>query len=84
MANKNEFLFLSSIVCLTGANIYLWLSTVNGGHAPRSGKIMGLIIMLAIGAIFSDKFSRNQFAPAFIRAGSLIGMTVLFFILYNR
>ena len=81
--DKSRLSLFVYVVLLTGANIYLWLSTVNGGSAPRSGKIMGLIIMLAIGAIFSDKFSNNPYAPSLIRAGSLIGMTVMFFVLYN-
>lgn len=82
--DKETFVLYVFVVLLTAANVYLWLGIVQGGSAPRSGKVMGLIIMLAIGAIFADKFSRNQFAPAFIRAGSLIGMTLMFFILYNR
>ncbi len=80
--SKQSLLLLTYVVLITTANIYLWMDTVDGS-APRSGKIIGLIIMLAIGAIFSDKFSNNPYAPTFIKAGSLIGMTVLFFILYN-
>lgn len=82
--NKGTLGLYAYVVLVSCANIYLWLGVVGSGPAPRSGKIVGLIIMLAIAAIFSDKFSRNQFAPTFIRAGSLIGMTVLFFILLNR
>ncbi len=80
--DKDTFGLYVYVFGVTCANIYLWLDTVDGS-APRSGKIIGLIIMLAIGAIFSDKFSNNPYAPTFIKAGSLIGMTVLFFILYN-
>ncbi len=82
--NKKTWLLISYVLLVTVGNIYLWLGIVHGGSAPRSGRIMGLIIMLAIGAVFSDKFSRNQFAPTFIRAGSLVGMTGLLFILYTR
>ncbi len=82
--SKETFSLYAYVVLVTCANLYLWLGAVGGGPAPRSGKIVGLIIVLAITATFSDKFSRNQYAPTFIRAGSLLGMTVLFFILYNR
>ncbi|TDR14654.1 hypothetical protein [Marinicella litoralis] len=82
--DKETFGLYAYVFLVTVANIYLWLGVVQGGSAPRSGKVVGLIVLLAIGAIFSDKFSRNQFAPTFIRAGSLIGMTLMFFMLYNR
>ena len=82
--DKETFGLYAYVFLVTVANINLWLGVVQGGSAPRSGKVVGLIVLLAIGAIFSDKFSRNQFAPTFIRAGSLIGMTLMFFMLYNR
>jgi|GEM_PF-3235113 len=82
--DKQTFGLYVFVVSVTAANVYLWLGAVQGGPAPRSGRIMGLIIMLGIGALFSEKFSRNQFAPAFIRAGCLIGLTLMFFMLYNR
>ena len=82
--SKETFSLYVYVVLVTVANIYLWQGVVGGGSAPRSGKIVGLIIMLAVGALFADKFSNKQFAPIFIRAGSLIGMTLLFLIMYNR
>lgn len=82
--NKQSLALLFYVLLVASANIYLWVGIVQGGSALRSGRITGLIIMLAIGALFSDKFGRNQYAPIFIRAGSLIGMTVLFLILYAQ
>jgi len=82
--NKNTLILVCYVALLTAANLYQWSAVVQGGSAPRSGKIVGLIIMLAIGAIFADKFNSNQYAPGFIRVGSLIGMTVLFLILYKE
>ena len=84
MINKQTLALVLYVVLITGANISLWLGIVQGGSAPRSGRIMGLVIMLAVGALFADHFSRNQYAPSFIRAGCLFGMTLLFFILYNQ
>lgn len=82
--SKATFCLYVYVTVVTVANICLWQGVVGGGSAPRSGKIVGLIILLAVGALFADKFSNNQFAPTFIRAGSLIGMTLLFLILLNR
>ena len=74
--SKETFSLYLYVVAVTVANIYLWQGVVGGGPAPRSGKI--------VGSLFADKFSNKQFAPIFIRAGSLIGMTLLFLIMYNR
>jgi len=67
--NKQAFGLIFYVILVTGANIYLWINT---------------ILMLAIAVLFSDKFSRNQYAPIFIKIGGLVGMTVLFFILSGR
>lgn len=82
--NKQAFGLIFYVILVTGANIYLWINTIQGGSLPRSGRVIGLIVMLAIAVLFSDKFSRNQYAPIFIKIGGLVGMTVLFFILSGR
>lgn len=82
--HKGNLKLLAYVTIVTIGNVYLWLAIVQSGPAPRAGRMMGLIIMLAVGAIFADKFSRKHYAPEFIRAGCLIGMTVLFFLLYNH
>ncbi len=82
--NKQTFSLLLYVVLITSANIYLWLNIIQTGPAPRSGRVLGLIIMLAICAVFSDKFSRNHYATIFIKAAALLGMAVLFLILMNR
>lgn len=82
--DKDKLNLIAYVVVVSIANSYLWINIVQGGPAPRAGRMMGLIIMLAIGAIFADKFSGKPYAPELIRAGCLIGMTVLFFMLYNH
>lgn len=82
--DKNRIYLIVYVAIVTIANIYLWLAIVDGGAAPRAGRMMGLIIMLAVAAIFSDKFSSKPYAPELIKAGSLIAMTVLYFMLYNH
>jgi len=72
------------VLLITAANIYLWFGIIRGGPAPRARRFLGLIIMLAVGAMFSEKFTRKQFGPKFIQVGCLIGMTAVFFILYKK
>jgi hypothetical protein len=56
---------------------------MQGVPSPKTGRLMILILLMAFGAIFADKFSSKQYVPEFIRAGCLVVMTLMFFILYN-
>jgi hypothetical protein len=82
--SKQSLTTVMFVILVTAANVYLWLDIVQGGPAPRAGKIVALIIGLAAGALFSDKVSNKQYVPEFVKAGCIIGMTVMFFILLNR
>ncbi len=72
------------VLLLSAANIYLWLGISQGVSAVATGRVVGLVIMLAVAAVFADKFSTKPFASSFISAVAVIGMTLLFFNLLNR
>lgn len=82
--SKNTLALILYVFLVTIINIYLWYDIVQAGPAPRAGRMFGLIIMLAGFVLFADKLSRKQFAPEFIRAGGLIGMTLLMYFLYQH
>ena len=80
--DKQKLSLYAYTALVTLANLYLWGNIVQGG-APRSGRVAGLIIMLAIGAVFADKMSHKPYVPEFIRAGCLVGLTLMYFFLFN-
>ncbi len=82
--SKQTFSLILYVVIITSANVYLWMDIIQAGPAPRSRRVLGLIFILAVCAVFSDKFSRNDYASTFIKVAALLGMTVLFLILLNR
>ena len=78
---KGQVFFSALIVILTAFNFLLWLGLAQSGPAPRSGRILILIIMLALFALFADKTSNNPYAPGFIRVICLLGLIAMIFVL---
>ena len=82
--SKLNWVLLLYVLLLSAASIYLWLGISQSVSAAGTGRVVGLVIMLAVAAVFSDKFSTNPFATGFIKAGAVMGMTLLFFLLFSR
>ncbi len=72
------------VLVVTMINVYLWYQIIQAGPVPRAGRMLGLIIMLAVLTLFPNKFRRKRYVPKFIQIGGLIGMTVLLYFLYQR
>lgn len=81
--DKSKLSLFAYTILVTVANLYLWSQIVTT-TMPRSGRVGGLIIMLAIGALYAEKISNKQYVPELIRAGCLIGMTLMYFFLFNH
>ncbi len=81
--SKGQIVFIVLVLLLTAFNAMLWLNFMQGGPAPRGGRIMGLVIMLAAGALLAEKISNNPYAPGFIRVGCVLGLIGMLFILSN-
>jgi hypothetical protein len=73
-----------TVLTLVAVNLYTWWQLVGEGPAPRSGRVVMVILGLGIGALFADKFGNHPFAHGFIRLGCLLGLVVFYFVLTRQ
>lgn len=73
-----------TVLTLTAVNLSTWWQMVGDGPVHRSGRVVVVILGMAIGGLFAEKFGDHPFAHSLIRFGCLIGLVVFYFVLTHQ
>ncbi|WP_223789587.1 hypothetical protein [Marinicella meishanensis] len=78
-------LLWGTVLILTAVNLYAWWQLLGDGPGVRgAGRMVVLILGLAVGALFAEKFGDHRFTHSLVRFGCVIGLVVVYYVLTVR